>query len=304
MIISSQSGGLMTSPEKTETYAPHFAAAGFGAVDYGFYPFYRSGDMRKQLHSELFDKPMEELEAYFKSIADILTKNGISVGQTHAPFPSGFFDEQLSGINDYIRETIIKSIRLTAVMKSKYIVVHPIIGGYGSLFGTEEEYRCNIGFYSSLINALKENDVICCLENMWDMCNGKIYGVCCSNEHDVCRYIDELNSIAGEERFAFCLDTGHATVCSDDPVRFINTLGPRLKTVHLHDVDINRDSHTCPYLGIADWDGIMKALSDSGYGGTLNFEAATAWSQYPVEVYPEAIRLLGAIGKYFAAKYF
>ncbi len=307
MVLSSQTSSLVTSPQLAKKYAPIFSKSGFEAIDFGFCNIYTGTDIFKKQKCDIFDLPHDEMIAYFKSIADILKENKIEVGQTHAPYPSKVIrlgSDEFDQTNEYIKETILKSIEITAAMGCRYIVVHPVFMGYNAQYSWEQERKDNIEFYSSLIETLKKHDVICCLENMWGVCKGKIYGSVCSNVIDACEYIDKLNEIAGEERFGFCFDPGHATLCSDDPIRFINKLGERLKTVHLHDVDVNEDSHTCPFLGVSDWDGILRALSDIGYNGTLNFEASGAWNQYPEEVYGEAIALLGAIGKHFINKYF
>ena len=303
MLLSSQTGNLFTTAEKTKKYAPIFKEAGFDALDYNFDVFFPSENIRNGDRFELLDRPREEYIAYFKKIADILAENGISVGQTHAHFSSliAAGDKER---NDYLLGLLKKEIECTAAMGSKYIIIHPISKGYENSYTFEMEKAENMEMYTALIDTLKKYDVICCLENMWGMCNGKIVASACGNMSEAADYIDTLNEIAGEERFGFCFDSGHSVICSVDPVRALRFLKDRVKTLHLHDVDINKDRHTMPYLGITDWGGIMSALREIDYNGTLNFEAANGWRQYPEEVWSEAITLIGAIGKNFVSKYF
>jgi sugar phosphate isomerase/epimerase len=57
-------------------------------------------------------------------------------------------------------------------------------------------------------------------------------------------------------------------------------------------------------LGAVDWDLIMDELSANNYSGTLNFEAANSWLMFPEALWGDAVKMLGAICKYFVDKYF
>lgn len=303
MLLSSQTSTLFKTAELTKEYAPIFKAAGFDALDYNFDVLFPNGDIRDGKPFSLLDKPSEEYIAYFKEIADILKENGIAVGQTHAHF-STLIAAGNKERNDYLLELLKKEIEITAAMGSKYIVIHPICKGYNLEYTWEMERQENMAMYSALIETLKKYDVVCCLENMWGICNGKIIASACGNMIEAAEYIDKLNELAGEERFGFCFDVGHAVICSVDPVRSLILLGDRIKTLHLHDVDINKDSHTAPFRGVVDWDGLMRTIKQIGYSGNLNFEASNCWNTVPSELRPSAIKSLGEIGKYFLGKYF
>ena len=303
MLLSSQTATLFTTAEKTRKYAPIFREAGFSAVDYNFDGLFPQGSVLGGGRFELLEKNADEYRAYFKEIADILKENGLAVGQTHAHFSSliAMGDEER---NLYLLNLLKKQIELTALMGAKFIVIHPMCKGYNPEYTAGMEWEDNIKMYSALIPVLKEFDVVCCLENMWGMSNGKIIASACGSMQEAAEYIDILNELAGEERFGFCFDVGHAVICSVDPVRALISLGSRVKVLHLHDVEINRDSHTAPFRGVVDWDGVMKTLRYTNYSGTLNFEASNCWNSVPCELYPAAIKNLGDIGKYFIAKYF
>lgn len=303
MLLSSQTAALMKTAELTKEYAPIFKAAGFDAVDYNFDVLFPSGDIRDGKPFALLDRPREDYLKYFSEISDILKENGITVGQTHAHF-STLIAAGDKERNDYLLECLKKEIEITAVMGSKYIVIHPICKGYNADYTWEMEKAENMAMYTALIDTLKKYDVVCCLENMWGICNGKIIASACGNMIEAAEYIDNLNEIAGEELFGFCFDVGHAVICSVDPIRSLILLGDRVKTLHLHDVDINKDSHTAPFRGVVEWDGLMRTIKQIGYSGTLNFEASNAWNVLPSELYPSAIKELGDIGKYFVLKYF
>lgn len=293
----------MKTAEGVKKYAPVFREAGFSALDYNLDGLFPQGDVLGGKNFELLDRPHDEYIKYFSEIKAVLDKNDLKVGQVHAHF-SSLIAMGDKARNEYLLELLKKEIEITAAMGSKFIIIHPICKGYNIDYTLEMEKAENMAMYTALIDTLKEYDIVCCLENMWGVCNGKITASACGNMYEAAEYIDTLNEIAGEERFGFCFDVGHAALCSVDPIRALILLGERVKTVHLHDVDINKDTHTAPFRGIVDWDGLMRTLYSINYEGNLNFEASTCWNSLPEPLYPSAIRGLGDIGKYFMEKYF
>lgn len=307
MKISSQTSDLVISPELAEKNLHLFSDAGFDALDFGFCDIYTSEQIYKCERSEVFDLPAEKFDDYFLKIKEQAVLNNIEIGQTHAPFPTQI-TVGYTETNKYLHECIVKSIKATSLLGCKYIVIHPIFGDYNNILSPEKEHRINIDFYSSLIPYLKKYDVVACLENMWISNKTgyfeKIYSAICNDYEEANKYIDELNSIAGEERFGFCFDSGHAVLVGNDVKNALKILGKRVKALHLHDIDGIHDNHTMPFLGITDWNRLMQAIKESGYVGTLNFEALMSWRTFPENVWPQAINLLGAICKNFEKQYF
>ena len=126
----------------------------------------------------------------------------------------------------------------------------------------------------------------------------KIYTASCSDMNETCRYIDELNAIAGEKRFGFCLDVGHLLLLGIDPCNAIEALGDRLVTLHVHDNNGIDDGHTLPYLGVCNWKRFVKGLRESGYQGNLNYETESFNKIFPKELIPAALKMLGATASY------
>lgn len=305
MLISSSTGNLIYNGQTAVKNFPLFKKAGFNAVDLSLDAILNqnSGGFYNMKRSELFDRNSKNLLAYFKEIKDAAEANGIIFGQTHAPFPSRIVGGD-EAFNDYIVSVIKKSIEITGYLNCPYIVIHPVFGKYDKWLDKEEEYKINIEFYAQFIPLLKKCGVKACLENMWVSNKDKIYAAACTDFDEVVKYIDELNGIAGEELFGFCLDTGHVTLTSGNMRYAIRTLGKKIKVLHLHDVDGVKDSHTLPFLGVSDWDLILRELVGVGYEGTLNFEALKWWNNFPKELYFDALCLLSSVGNYFKEKYF
>lgn len=76
--------------------------------------------------------------------------------------------------------------------------------------------------------------------------------------------------------FGFCLDVGHCNVFSKAPLReWVETLGERLREVHLHDNDGLQDAHLPVGKGTVDFDGLFGYLRDMGREPVLTLEPHT-----------------------------
>ncbi len=298
MKLSVQTGGTVEVLGIDAGFAA-IKEAGFDAVDFGFNGDASWEDLRAGKKIDFYENE-ETLQSYISEVKSASEKYGIAIGQTHAPFPTYIPRSEQGTINccNYNR----KCIELTAKLGCRYIIIHPVFDGsmrFPSLT-KEEEYKRNIEFYTSLIPLLKKHNVICCLENMWsqDWKTKKIYTACCSEVNETIRYIDELNAAAGEELFGFCLDTGHLLLLGQNPAFWIERLGSRIKTLHVHDNDGVGDDHTLPYLGCCNWDKVAAELHKIGYDGNFNFETAGFNNKFPSELCGAALKMLSSVGRY------
>ena len=299
MKISIQTGGACNALG-TDAGMKAIREAGFDTVDFGeLCGHYSWEEAQEEKRCAFFDDEAG-LTALMKEYADAAEKYGIEFGQFHAPFPSYY--PRKPKATAIAQEMIRKSIELCGKVGCPYIIIHPCFDGSARFpsMTKEEEYKLNIEFYSSLIPLLKQYNVVCCLENMWgqDWKSKKIYFGCCSDMREACRYIDELNEIAGEKCFGFCLDIGHLLLLGLDPCYAIEELGDRLVTLHVHDNDGVGDDHIMPYLGVCNWNRVIKGLRTIGYKGTFNLETLGFNGKFPKELIPDALKMLGATATY------
>ena len=278
--------------------------AGFEAIEYAFItPDINWEDMKAGKHSKFFE------DEYFWNNAQELKaaslKYGIELVQCHAPMPSYISGATEEG-NALLRNYMIKSIQFCGFLGIPKIVIHPCFDGSYRFpkLTKQDEIELNFDFYCSLIPALKANDVLCCLENMFsqDWKTKKIYTASCSDMNEAAYYIDGLNRIAEKECFGFCLDIGHLLVLGLDAKTCMETLGDRVKALHIHDNDGFDDLHLVPYAGLNDWEKFLKGLLAIDYTGDLNFEAPGSLNQVPPALIPSMLRHTAEIGKYFRAR--
>lgn len=273
---------------------------GFDGVDYNLDHIITWDQLSRGETIPELEQGIEAWYEYARPVRDAAQKYGIEISQIHTPFPC--YTENEKG-NELAMECNKRSFAVAKWLGCRCCIVHPHFLGYEHRLSREEERRINLERYTELIPAARENDVIICLENMFVSYRGKIYGAICSDMAEANRYIDTLNEIAGERRFGFCLDIGHAVLAGRELYDTIVRIGPNLTALHVHDNDGKDDLHLFPGMGVADWDSFTRGLKDAGYRGVLSFETYNALqSRFDRDVWPEALRLLNAQGRTFARR--
>jgi sugar phosphate isomerase/epimerase len=73
------------------------------------------------------------------------------------------------------------------------------------------------------------------------------------------------------ERVGICLDLGHAHI-EGNAISAVSAAGPRLIHVHASDNHGAKDEHLVPGKGTIPWDGVTKALRETGFDGPFTVE--------------------------------
>jgi sugar phosphate isomerase/epimerase len=302
MKIAVQTGGIIERIGCDETYRL-VKETGFDGVDVNLDHLFQGHEIRGRIRNTIFDKPEAEMLAACDKWKDSARKYGIDNYQAHAPFPSMLpFDPKDPDYNEYIIHCLERTICCAAYIGCHRLIIHPFFLGAPNRLKPDEEWNVNIESYSKLIDSAKKYDVIICLENMFEGYRGKIYEACCSDFSLACNYIDTLNEIAGERRFAFCLDTGHALLVGKDIYNTMIQLGDRIEAFHVHDNDGNRDQHLAPYMGVLNWNRFVEGLAAIRFDKTMSFETFNVWNVVDNELCPDVMRLIAKTGRMFAER--
>lgn len=294
MLTSVQSAGILDVYGPDEGFAM-MAQAGLDGVDLNLDQLLSGHAITHGELNGFFDKSDDELREALRPCKEVAKRHGVRFIQAHATFPTWVNDART---NEYVLMAIQKTIMLCGYLECRHLVVHPCI----IMDDPELERKENMLTYSALIPALREHGVVCCLENMFSRQRGKLTEAICSDPDEAVRYIDELNALAGEKLFGFCLDVGHATLLGKDIRRFIDALGDRLLITHVHDNNGFADEHLFPYMGITDWDRFCRALGENDYKGALSFETYNALATFDRALAPQLMSLLGATAKLLAGR--
>lgn len=297
--ISIQTARFAKNNDELDGFLALVKAAGIDGVDFPLYAFQNKENPR------FFDKPLDEIIEILRPLKEALDRHGLSVCQTHSPFPTYKPDDE--DFNAYQVRAHRKCCDLTRYLGCDLMVVHP---AHHISMTPKEQKEKSITLYSALIEDAKRTGVTILLENMWARRGGAgsaIFDSACADADEAVDYIDTLNAMAGEELFGYCFDVGHASLCGKNMRNFLCTLGSRVKALHIHDTNRIDDTHTIPYsfcttsgMPMTDWEGMLAGLREIGYRGVINFEAATAFVTYPKPLYPALLHMFCAIGRYFS----
>jgi len=272
MKIGVQSGGIIEFIGAQKTYAA-IRQAGFEVIDWQL-DHALTGDVIRTLSYQgkcIFEKPLEEVIAYYTPELEIIRENGLTISQAHAPFPA-----YLTGhpeLLDYMIGIYERMIELCDYAGCPRVVIHGI-----SLSQAEKKDdqamvdKLNWKLYSALIPVLQRTNVVVCLENLCSWTGGIATEGVCHDPHDAARMIDKLNAAAGKNAFGLCLDIGHLQLVAKDIRKFAPILGQRIVCLHIHDNNARTDQHLAPFAGTTNWKNVCAALKESGYAGDLCFE--------------------------------
>ncbi|MDE6064521.1 MAG: sugar phosphate isomerase/epimerase [Lachnospiraceae bacterium] len=279
--------------------------AGFDCVDFNFDEYLHCTMVYRGEINEVLDREVEEVWKDFAPHAKAAADCGLTFEQMHAPFP--LRQKGMDEVNAKMFRITENCMDICSRMGGRYLVVHPVTLSYEC--SKKEEHDFNMEMYQSLIPMAKKYGIVICLENMFMDQNGHLTEGVCSDFVEAAEWIDELNSIAGEELFGFCFDIGHANILGKNLYQSVVALGNRLKILHIHDNDGVSDLHTMPFTfarswnpPATDWEGFLRGLREINYKGVINFETFRCMESFPKELHPSVLRLLADMGKYFSGR--
>lgn len=257
--------------------------AGFEAIDWNLNLQWNDGRVRSCWNREsiqsgqslrqncIYDEEMEQIFAHYKPALKTIEKYGLSIAQAHAPYHT--YSSKNLPFADYAAETYQKVLKLCGYAGCPQVVIHSfsrVADDYG--ITDKDVYNANMKMYRALIPTALESGVMILLENLFTNCNNRKFTAACSDPHEAASYIDTLNEIAGREVFGLCFDVGHLNLVRSAIPEYVNILGNRIKALHIHDNDGDRDLHQAPFTGTVRWNDLCNSLREIGYRGDLNLE--------------------------------
>lgn len=290
MRISSTTG-MLASRHSSDAHALQaLARAGFQACDFSMWNYGWEGG--------LFSQTDAQFDAYFTGLKATADACGLTIDQTHAPFPSTTGD----AAEDAARLAVLKrAIRATSLLGCGQIIIHPALHtGCIRDAGHEVAMETNISMYRALIPDCAQGHVKIAVENMFakDPQSGELCKTFLSTAEEMVALLDAL----GAEYFCACLDIGHAQLLGESPAGMALTLGKWLQALHVHDNDGMGDQHNLPFLGTVDFQAVAQALAQVGYAGTLSLEADGFLDVFPGEIEAETLVFMAATARALAER--
>ncbi len=305
MQIGVQTKNAVTDSHPEEGFAL-LARTGFSCADFSLNGYLPNQVVYQGKINTFFDRSISELEAFFAPHKYAAAAAEITVNQMHMPYPV-YVPKGSRELNEYLRRTAAKkSLEICAFFGCPYLVVHGFKLAY--FLGNEElEWRRTEEFLDFLAPAAREMGITLCIENLYDGVGGHIAEGPCCDAKKAAERIDRINERHRAEVLGFCFDTGHANLVGLDFERFLTTLGPRLKVLHIHDNDGISDLHQIPFTFTrtrenrpsTDWAGFLRGLKNINFSGTLSFETAPVLHSFPGEMKEDVLSFIAKIGHYF-----
>jgi len=263
-----------------EEIAKIVSASGIQAIDFPF-------------HSEGFYTPTEQ---YFKDIKSISLQYNLTFSQTHAPFKTKISND--TELKELIKKTI-ECIKFSKLLGARIMVVHPL-QHLPYQEKANELFDLNMRFFENLIPYAEEYDIKIALENLYQKELGKIIPSVCATPEEYRKYLNAIKS----DYVVACFDIGHSFLCKESPEIFIENLGDKLQSVHIHENDGVTDLHTLPYACESlDWSEIILALKSIGYKGDLTLETVGYLEKHDNELLPAATKIMANVGEHLLSKF-
>lgn len=259
----------------------YIAGAGFDAWDFSMFEMVDYNYQKKYFFET--DHPLSGRNylAFARRLKQIGLDNGIVCNQTHAPSPTPEM---------YWK----RAIECTAEAGGEICVIH--VEGNGTPEENAERYLEILPFAKSCGVKIATENLYC-----WDEEKQKASPGACGTPENFLAHLRAAN----DPYLVGCLDIGHAEMrgVGTSAVEMIKALGPALRLLHLHDNDLQHDSHQLPFTMQIDFNPIMKALKEIGYDGYFTLEADNHLRAYTEETLAEGLRTAAAAARRLARMY-
>lgn len=228
---------------------------------------------------------------YLKGIRDLAESLDVRFVQSHGPL----YD--FCNIQDPWQEELVRrSAEGSGLLGVPWMVMHPMSKVSGDRLDPSTPAR-NAEYFRALAGRAGEYGVGVAIENMWGRTREGVRRYAVDPEE----FFDLLDRIGGENVGA-CWDAEHGSIEGLDQGAAIRRLGGRLKALHISDQTSHANIHILPYLGVTDWDEILRALAETGYDHPFTYEIQHYLLRLPLELVPSALRLSWEIGDYLVRR--
>jgi len=240
----------------------------------------------------------DDWEDYVREIEAMGRRWGITFTQSHLPYYD-IFGENDPGKVKLMEELIRRSILASGMLGVRWAVTHPGTV-YSAGHNWQESLESNLEYYSRHLKTATAAGVGIALENDFEYQHKQPrQRIFASSVYELCELADRFSS----PHIGICYDFGHAILTGGFHRQNLNTIGKRLKAVHVQDNYGAHDAHFLPFFGITDWADAMKGLADIGYQGELTYEVQEFAKYMPKELKYAALDLSIVVGNYLIGLY-
>lgn len=242
----------------------------------------------------------ELMGEYLLPFIDACRKNEIKIPLALAPLPEP--DTKRTDLNTTLLELAKETIKTAGAAGCEGVIVPPIYIGVNF----SNAWEVNKDFYRRLASVGAESGVKILLMNLVRNVDGHLCRGIGYDSVTMAEWIDELNKEAGEDRFAFCLDTMASTIGGVQLHEYITDMGKRLSAVLVRDCDGYNEGSFLPFSQRnagghqTDWLSLFRGLRAIGFDGNLVVEAGDTAKGFSPIIKPSLMALIKATADYIA----
>lgn len=209
----------------------------------------------------------EDWEGKTQRFAEFLAKNGMAVGQSHAPF-----NRYRKEATEVFRKKLERCLSMAAMLGAKQIVIHAddYVAPQGKAYDSEAACRFAYEFYAPFVEKAAKLGIGVAVENLFEdgLC-GAERSRCTSTVEEVLRIVE----LFGEKAVSVCWDFGHAAAAyGEQMLTALQKVAPLVTCTHVHDNYFWQDLHLPVFHGKVDWEEEVRCLCQAGYKGNFTFE--------------------------------
>ena len=199
---------------------------------------------------------------YWKYNLPVITNNWKRIVSVHGPFSWINLADPSQSFKD-IKNCYQECFEFCRMVNALHCVCHPD-AGISNSYGREKYFSLALERLTDLNTLAKTYNIELLIENLPEANSMFSYPV----------FTDYLLK---ETDCSFLLDAGHAIISGWNVVEYIETMGPRLKGIHVHEPVDGRDAHKPVGSGYYDWKDFFKAVKLYCHDANivLEYESAT-----------------------------
>ncbi len=258
MLLSQTNGSLLNRCASVSDTVKHLHDAGFSCMDVSFF------------YCFLKDSPYYDAayrEKIVREYLDAFDEFGMTPVQSHEPASNPIGNDN----GEFYFKKASLAMPMAGELGCPSYTVHPGKMNEGML-SRDEFISKNVASIGRLIPMAEKYGMMILVENIGAPGDGYY----ATNADELCELVDAFD----HELVAANWDVGHANLNGCNQYESIKKLGKRLRGIHVHDnrgtisnaTPFSCDLHLPPFMGNIDFEGVMRALKEIGYPGTLNFE--------------------------------
>lgn len=232
----------------------------------------------------------ERWEYWLEEVIQTKEECRVVFSQGHSHFYN-YCDESLAE-REYLEEIIRRGIVAAGRLGISWLVIHAATD-FDSARPFAGSRQKALEYFKPLLELAAANGVGIAIENLWDL-NIAPHRRYTTTAEELADLIDRLPY----DNVGACWDVEHASIMQQSQTDSLNLLGKRLKATHISDHNGKDNDHILPFMGIMDWEEIMRALKGIGYEGDFTYETHRFTQAIPQELIPAALRYSYQVGEY------